>query len=757
MKPIFLIFGLSLLLPLARAATWFEEMEIGPSWASTFRDHYQGEERIAALKGLLVDLGQRQHHALFDTETLRWVVGYQGFVQWGGTPWTGEHGKLVTLQDQKPIFITPAVSGYADVSGSFEDKRPIPGHGNLPVSHGRYLGYYKHQNDIIISHEVLGAKILESCRWNNNSMQRHWQVGSRKNDLRVFLAEESGAFSISADGKQAKSPQGLQAALVSNTPGVKFALRQGHPNQLILHIPAGASTALVQVAFARDHDVKTSALLTLQDLTQGGPPRYQEFVSTVGTQGQASEGSAWAVDAITLPENNPWKSNLRFGGFDFLDDNTAVLSTWNGDVWKVSGFQKDLSQLRWRRIASGLFESLGLKVVKGIIYVNGRDQITRLHDLNGDEEMDYYEAFNRDVIITSNFHEFTFDLQTDVEGNFYFCKGSPVKAGGRGFDTIQPHHGIVAKVSADGKKFEVLATGLRAPGGLGVGPKGQITTGENEGTWQPCCKVNFFTPSQAPVFLGTEPSRHELCKERTFHEPICYLPMSVDNSGGSQVWVPQGVDFGLGAGELIHLSYGQSSLYRVMMDPVGEVTQAAVTKIPVSLQSSAMRARFHPDGSLFVLGFRGWQTNAPTHCAFQRIRFVKEKPNLLVKSQQHTSKGVVLHFDQELDEELANDPTSYAVERWNYVRGPQYGSGEFSVDQPDEKALATALQSETHKTRVHDSVEVLTAKLGKDGKSVELELKGMKPCMTLKIAYDLENVDGDVMIGETYSTIKALR
>jgi hypothetical protein len=232
--------------------------------------------------------------------------------------------------------------------------------------------------------------------------------------------------------------------------------------------------------------------------------------------------------------------------------------------------------------------------------------------------------------------------------------------------------------------------------------------------------------------------------------------MSVDNSGGSQVWVPKGVDFGLREGEMIHLSYGQSSLYRVMPDRVGDVVQAAVTKIPVSLQSSAMRARFHSDGSLFVLGFRGWQTNAPTPCAFQRIRYVKQKPNLLVKSQQHTATGVVLHFDQELDEELANDPLSYAIERWNYVRGPQYGSGEFSVDHPDEKALADALQMETHKTRVHDPVKVLSAKLGDDGASVALELEGMKPCMTLKIAYDLENLDGDLMIGETYSTVKAL-
>ncbi|MFM2297067.1 MAG: hypothetical protein RL117_774, partial [Verrucomicrobiota bacterium] len=58
MKPT-LLFLLSVFAPLSHAATWFEEMQIGPSWASTFRDHYRGQERIAALKGLLLDLGDR--------------------------------------------------------------------------------------------------------------------------------------------------------------------------------------------------------------------------------------------------------------------------------------------------------------------------------------------------------------------------------------------------------------------------------------------------------------------------------------------------------------------------------------------------------------------------------------------------------------------------------------------------------------------------------------------------------------------------
>lgn len=756
-----LILSLAVFVSPCRGASWFEEMQFGPAWSNTFGDTFQGTKRVAAYKGVLVDLGGRKHCAVFDTETLRWVSGYAGFVKWGGTPWTGAHGPLVTVNNQSPIFITDASSGYADASGSFDDKRPLKGFGNLPPDHGRYVGYYKNGGTIVFAAEVLGAKVLEASTVDlagseTPAITRHWEIGARGKDLLILLADESADMEITESGKSAKSGSGLFAELKSSAAGVSFAAADGRKNRLIVRVPAGKDPVKFQVVLARGQKPTTAVPLNLADLTKGGSPQFTETIATSGTTGKPDEGSAWAVDQISLPTSNPWKSNLRFGGFDFLDQNTAVLSTWNGDVWTVTGFQKDMGKLTWRRIASGLFETLGVKVVNGAIYVNGRDQITRLHDLNKDGEIDYFEAFNRDVLISSNFHEFAFDLQTDEQGNFYFCKGSPVKGGGRGFDQILPHHGIVAKISSDGKKFEVVATGLRAPGGLAVGPEGQITTGENEGTWQPCCKVNFFTPAQAPVFLGTEPSRHEVGKDKPFHEPICYLPMSVDNSGGSQVWVPQNTDFGLKAGELIHLSYGQSSLYRVLPSPAGDTLQAGVVKIPAKLQSSAMRARFHKDGSLFVLGFRGWQTNAPTECAFQRVRFVKDQAVLIPSAQKMTAKGVVLTFDQPLDQELATDPGSFAVERWNYVRGPQYGSGEFSVDKPDTAALENALKSESKNIRVHDKVEVLSAKLSADGKSVELELKDMKPCMTLKVGYDLESTDGEVMIGTVYSTVKKL-
>jgi glucose/arabinose dehydrogenase len=93
-----------------------------------------------------------------------------------------------------------------------------------------------------------------------------------------------------------------------------------------------------------------------------------------------------------------------------------------------------LENVSWKRYAAGLFQALGLKIVDNQVYVLGRDQITRLHDLNNDGEADFYENFNNDMQVTPGFHEFAFDLQTDPDGNFYFSKGGPVNPGGSGWD-----------------------------------------------------------------------------------------------------------------------------------------------------------------------------------------------------------------------------------------------------------------------------------------------------------------------------------
>jgi hypothetical protein len=114
---------------------------------------------------------------------------------------------------------------------------------------------------------------------------------------------------------------------------------------------------------------------------------------------------------------------------------------------------------------------------------------------------------------------------------------------------------------------------------------------------------------------------------------------------------------------------------------------------------------------------------------------------------------LTLTFDNELDEELATDPVSFAIKRWQYVRGPQYGSGQFSIDNPDEEALENALKQESKGHKVQDDVEVASAELSEDGKTVTLTIPSLKPAQQMEIAYDLETADGDILVNTVYSTI----
>ncbi|WP_052572771.1 DUF6797 domain-containing protein [Haloferula sp. BvORR071] len=726
---------------------WYKNMQIGPAWSDTFAGTLGGKEGPVAVKGILVDIGEG-NRVLFDTETLRVVSAYHGDIKWGGTPWTGEHGKLIAIDNggDKALVSIPAGPGWADASGNFTDKRDKELHGWGNLEHAKYKGFFRDGKKIIFSYEVLGTPVYESYESIPNGIVRQFQVAAHKQALSFAVAGADDALTVSADKAGLKS--GASVAIGGKGPSLA---KDG--GLVVARLSASSAPITFTVAYTKG-EAAAPAPVDLAALTKGGDPLWGKEIKVAGNVSTDTK-APWVTDTIPVPSDNPWKASIRFSGFDFIDEDTAAVCTWNGDVWTVSGLKGDWSSLTWKRFASGLFEPLGLKVVDGSVYVHGRDQITKLTDLNKDGEADRYDAFFRDEAVSPNFHEFGFELQTDKQGNFYTCKASPVRGGGRGFDTIYPSHGTVLQISADGTKSRVIATGLRAPGGLAVGPNGEITTGENEGTWQPCCKLNYFTPKDfkdGPVFLGTEPSKHDAKKD--LHEPLCYFPMSVDNSGGSQVWVPEGVDFGLKPGELIHGSYGQSSLFRVLPDPVDGVMQGGVVKLPITLGASAMRERFHKDGSMYVCGLRGWQTNAANETAFQRIRYNKGVAVPLPNKVEFTKTGVRISFEKSISADLAKDPASYNAERWNYVRGPQYGSGEFSVDNVDQDAEKRALDKESHDYKKHDAIKITAARPSKDGKSVELDFEGHKPSMTLKVAWDLEDSAGEVVKGEYYGTYR---
>jgi hypothetical protein len=516
---------------------------------------------------------------------------------------------------------------------------------------------------------------------------------------------------------------------------------------------------------------QVAAATDLRTFTKGGPAHWTQEVVTEGTLGETDqakqietlkgriEGEAdaaqkqslkeqlaelqaapYLVDTVTVPAENPYNSWIRVGAIDFFQDGRIAFSTWSGDVW-VGKFADDkLSKITWRRYATGIFHGLGLKIVNEQIYVLGRDQITLLHDFNKDGEADFYQNFNNDVQVTSNFHEFMFDLQTDAQGNFYFLKGGPVNPGGRGWGPLSDHHGCIFKVSADGQKFEVYATGIRAPNGMGVGPNGEVSNGDNQGTWVPVDYIHFSKPGE---FIEVPDLAHRTPAPTKYSPHLCWVPYDVDNSNGGQIWVPANKGkWGPFEGRMLYLSYGKSSLFAVLQERVGDVAQGGVVKFPLKFATGLMRSRFNPvDGQLYVAGLKGWQTNGVKDGAIQRVRYTG-KSVTMPESLHVSKKGITVRFTGALDKKSASDAQNWSLEQYNYLYSGAYGSDTYKVSKPEEKGS--------------DQVPVKSVKLADDGKSVFLEVEGLVPVMQMRIKMNVKAVDGSRVPDDIAHTINVV-
>lgn len=742
-------------------AQWWRQVDTGPFIADTFMTARNGA--VAALKGVAVKVGPaREATLLFDTELLAWRAGFDGAAVLEGTAWDGSHGGNSHIPNGAGSLYFANFEGLGiATAGRWEDSRN-PKFGPLPRTVGRYRGLYRHGWQTVIHYDVGGVPVWEmpgyEAAGGARAVTRTIETGAATAEFEL-LVEAGGASA----GDARLKPE-VRVLLAGAPAGV--ALVKGPAGRLTVKIAAGTPAARFKIAYA-EKGFAAAALqpaAELAPLTRGGPGLWPQTFAVKGQLDPQAAEKTYAVDVIPLPNENPWKSPPRFGGFDFFADGKRIAaSTWNGDVWIADGIAGDLAAVTWRRFAGGMFQTLGLKIVDGLVHTQGRDQITRLHDLNGDGEADYYECFNNDVMITPGFHEFSFDLETDRAGNFYFSKAMPVNQGGRGFSPWTPHNGTVMKVSKDGSKLDVVAWGLRAPGGVGVSPDGIVTTGENEGSFVPQCKITWTPPGKV-TFNGVVPGTWERRgwqgplpgAPTDYDRPLVWLPYNADNSSGSQTWVPESTKWDpRHAGEMLHLSYGKSSIFRVLRDDVGGTAQGAVYRLPIDVSAAVMRARFHPaDGQLYVIGFRGWQTNGRD--AFQRVRYTGVTTAQPAGLQAHAN-GVLLRFSAPLDPRTAEDPARYSVSKWNYVWGPQYGSGRFSIDQRDAEAelKAQTVASKGAQNSI-DTVTVAAAKLVEDGRAVFLYVPKMTAAMQVEVKLDLADTKGGRVRDTLYATVHAM-
>lgn len=464
--------------------------------------------------------------------------------------------------------------------------------------------------------------------------------------------------------------------------------------------------------------------------TDPSKKRWPETV-TLPTPPPATGGTSYLTfDTLPLPTKNPWKRNVRLSGFDFFSDGQAVICSFDGDVWLIDGLVEDSKELTWTRFASGLHEPMNVCIVDDVIYVSDRNGIVRLHDTDKNGEADWYENFSNIVGQTAETREFAMDMIATNEGTFLLAKGGQVGT------TRGRHNGTVIEVAADGRSFEIIATGLRQPY-IGYNSEtGMITSSDQQGHWKPATPIYQIERGK---YFGFQPAKFKdkAVHPATIDPPELWIPHFINQSGASQVWMNGSVNMGALNGDLIHIGYNRPELFKIYLSKTRE--QGAVFPLLSGFPAGILKGRINPnDGRLYVSGFEVWGTSGTEVSGLYRVR-PTDQPCLIPSRIEATKRGILLVFDEELDPALTAEVGRYSADRWNYKQTHNYGSGNYMLDgEPGQ-----------------ESIPVASAMLSKDKKSLFLGIPDMQPSQSLRITYRLPRPDR-LAVDSAYLTARAL-
>src|SRR5439155_6399633 len=117
-----------------------------------------------------------------------------------------------------------------------------------------------------------------------------------------------------------------------------------------------------------------------------------------------------------------------------------------------------------------------------------------------------------------------------------------------------------------------------------------------------------------------------------------------------------------------------------------------------------------------------------------------------------TNKGLAITFTNPLETASANDAGSFAIECFNIKWTSAYGTPE--VNPYPEKANASAEGGDKKGNRAQ--LDVKSATLSADGKTIFLEVPDLKPVNCMRISIHVNAADGSPVNCEVDNTIHEL-
>jgi cytochrome c len=398
--------------------------------------------------------------------------------------------------------------------------------------------------------------------------------------------------------------------------------------------------------------------------------------------------------SFDLSQARPEAFKPMVGGIDFLDDGRMVVSTWDpeGSVYLVENFDAAPDDIKVKRIALGLAEPLGVKVVDGEIYVLQKQELTRLVDTNGDDIIDRYELVSNDWSVTTNFHEFAFGLEYQ-DGYFYAAFATAILPGGASANPQASSRGKAVKISKDSGQVEFIAHGLRTPNSIGRGVDNQLFIADNQGDWVPACKIVELTQdawygSRSVDFAGTANLEETL--------PVVWLPQGDIGNSASQ---PAPLNVGPYQNQMIHGDVTHGGIKRVFAERVNGRLQGVVFRFSQGLEAGVNRLKWAPDGSLVVGGVGNpgnWSHSGKKWYGLQSLTY-NQQSTFEMLSISARSDGFEITFTEAIKEGRNIQASDFEIQQYYFEPTAAYGGPKKGVERLNIEAISVS----ENRTKVH--------------------------------------------------------
>jgi len=711
-------------------------------------------------------------YGCFDTDLLRWSVTWTGdFVSMttmAQTSYRDFHNKSnelpIILGD--PVYVNGMYPGGFSGEPDFQDPRLAPpaegdpSWGPIPADMGRWNGLHLQGDNVILDYTLHGTHILERpgahAFGNHSVITRTFHITGQQGGepLTLAVAEILGTSDTARNNDMALLYQGetrdtvTAIGVIQPKPIVQLNIQQKkyvtarlpetiEQAEFTLAIWRGAVEHLADFENELDSIETSIEPIQLED-GQFNPKRWTENVKTAAHT--APDSATFVQDYITLPIPNPWGRNMRAVDIDFFSDGRAAVVTFDGDIWLAEEFGSSLDDIIWRRFASGLYETQSIEIVDDAIYTFGREGIIKLHDYNNDGEADFYQNYSNLMVQSMETRQWASDMVAGPDGSFYVSQFGALNMGpptsspkiASGFRAGTRHSGAVVKITENGRKADVFATGFRGPY-LGIHPEtGQLSASDQQGHYVPSSPIMLVDEGD---YFGVEATAHRNPLPEA-SSPLMWIPHSVDRSGMQQIWMHDS-NMGPLNRQMIHLSYGRPGLFNVLIDTADNMKQGGVSAIKGIYKAPAMKGAVNPvDGMLYVTGFSLWGSNTQEISSLFRLRYTGGK-STLPSGFKVIEQGIMLKFETRLTKQSAQNTGHYQVKRWNYKRTGEYGSGHYKTDGSAGEAY----------------LPVFSAHLSEDRTKIFLAIPDIKKVMQMQISYELESENGVQLNDDFWFTV----